>query len=75
MPRITPINNNNNNNNNTQTHSVHVRTFLYRSVPLTLSFSIHSTITDLPFHLSFLIPSRYPADGCPNPTNVFSHRF
>jgi hypothetical protein len=49
---------NNNNNNNTQPHSVQLLTSLHISVPHPLSVSPRSTITDLPFHLSFLIPSR-----------------
>jgi hypothetical protein len=45
-------------NNNTQTHSIHLQTFLYIPVPHPRSLNPHSTINDLPFHLSFLIPSR-----------------
>jgi chromatin remodeling complex protein RSC6 len=43
---------------NTQPHSGHLLTFLCIPVPHPRSLSPCSTITDLPFHLSFLIPSR-----------------
>jgi len=49
---------NNNNNNNTQTHSIHIQAFLYIPVPHPRSLNPRSTINDLPYHLSFLIPSR-----------------
>jgi hypothetical protein len=58
----------------TQTHSIHFQTFLYIPVPHPRSLNPRSTINDLPFHLSFLIPSRWPVDGCPTPTDVLSHR-